>query len=153
MDEGEVPYLLKSCVCGCIEEEPGKLTACPNVKCLNPWPGCLRDRYPHDGGPARFFANGDKSITLRDGAGAPGNALRERYETVQHPPHYGGDTTYECIKVAEAWGLDKDAYLFNVLKYISRLGKKPGVDAVEDLRKTAFYLNRRIELLEKERAK
>lgn len=26
-------------------------------------------------------------------------------ETINHPQHYGGDTTYEAIKVIEAWGL------------------------------------------------
>jgi hypothetical protein len=64
-------------------------------------------------------------------------------EAVNHPPHYGGDTTYETWKVAEAWGLDKDAYLFNVLKYISRAGKKG--DIQEDLEKAESYLKRRIE--------
>ena len=63
-------------------------------------------------------------------------------EAVEHPAHYGGDTTYEVIKVAEAWGLDKDAYLFNVLKYIARAGKKGS--KLEDLKKGGFYLNRRI---------
>lgn len=63
-------------------------------------------------------------------------------EAVEHPAHYGGDTTYEVIKVAEAWGLDKDAYLFNVLKYIARAGKKGS--RLEDLKKGGFYLNRRI---------
>ena len=43
-------------------------------------------------------------------------------ESVNHPPHYGGDTTYEAIKVIEAWGLD--FHLGNVVKYISRAGKK-----------------------------
>ena len=46
-------------------------------------------------------------------------------ENVEHPPHYGGEgNPYEVIKVCEAWGLDKDAYLFNVVKYIARAGKK-----------------------------
>lgn len=65
-----------------------------------------------------------------------------KVEAVEHPAHYGGDTTYEVIKVAEAWGLDKDAYLFNVLKYIARAGKKGS--RLEDLKKGGFYLNRRI---------
>ncbi|NDB29731.1 DUF3310 domain-containing protein, partial [archaeon] len=46
-------------------------------------------------------------------------------EQVNHPDHYGGeDNPYEVVKVAESWGVDKDAYLFNVLKYIGRSGKK-----------------------------
>lgn len=64
-------------------------------------------------------------------------------EAVNHPAHYGGDTTYEVIKVAEAWGLDKDAYLFNVLKYVARAGKKGSKQ--EDLEKADFYIKRRID--------
>jgi hypothetical protein len=70
-------------------------------------------------------------------------------EAVEHPAHYGGgDNPYEVIKVAEAWGLDKDAYLFNVLKYIARAGKKDGAPIKQDLKKGLFYFQRRIGLLE-----
>lgn len=61
-------------------------------------------------------------------------------ETVNHPAHYGGDTTYETIKVIEAWGLG--FRLGNAVKYISRADAK-GND-VEDLEKAAWYLNREI---------
>lgn len=72
-------------------------------------------------------------------------------EMVSHPSHYGGeDNPYEVIKVAEAWGLDKDAYLFNVVKYVARAGKKDSSKELEDLKKAAFYLDRRIKLLETE---
>jgi hypothetical protein len=68
-------------------------------------------------------------------------------ETVDHPAHYGGaDNPYEAIKVIEAWGLD--FCLGNAAKYICRAGKK--IDELEDLRKAAWYLNRRIEQLRKE---
>lgn len=67
-------------------------------------------------------------------------------DNVNDPSHYGGkDNPYEVIKVAEAWGLDKDAYLFNVLKYIARAGKKGKKGSkVEDLKKGGYYMNRRI---------
>jgi len=72
-------------------------------------------------------------------------------EMVSHPVHYGGeDNPYEVIKVAEAWGLDKDAYLFNALKYIGRSGKKDDNPPVQDLKKALFYLERRIKVLETE---
>lgn len=77
---------------------------------------------------------------------SPGGTLAivdEAKGAVNHPAHYGGDTTYETWKVAEAWGLDEDAYLFNVLKYISRAGKKGAKQ--EDLEKAEAYLKRRIE--------
>lgn len=60
---------------------------------------------------------------------------------VDHPAHYGGDTTYEAIKVIEAWGLG--FHLGNAVKYISRAGKKG--DRREDLLKARWYLDREIE--------
>jgi len=67
---------------------------------------------------------------------------------VDHPPHYGGeDNVYEAIKVIEAWGLD--FCLGNTLKYLCRAGKK-SPDTLEDLKKAAWYLARRIQQLEKE---
>lgn len=64
---------------------------------------------------------------------------------VDHPAHYGGaDNPYEAIKVIEAWGLD--FCLGNVVKYISRAGKKSD-KIVEDLEKAQWYLQRRIQQL------
>lgn len=64
-------------------------------------------------------------------------------EAVHHPSHYGGDTTYEAIKVIEAWGLG--FCLGNTVKYISRAGKKPGQSALKDLEKALWYLTREVE--------
>lgn len=70
-------------------------------------------------------------------------------QNVQHPIYYGGaDDPYEAIKVIEAWNLG--FHLGNTVKYISRAGKKDGNSATQDLRKAMFYLNRKIELLEKQ---
>jgi hypothetical protein len=70
-------------------------------------------------------------------------------EMVNHPSHYGGsENVYEVIKVCEAWELHQDAYLFNVVKYVARAGKKDPAKELEDLKKAAFYLDRRIKLLE-----
>jgi hypothetical protein len=63
-------------------------------------------------------------------------------EAIDHPPHYGGDTTYEAIKVIEAW--DLDFCLGNSVKYISRAGKKDPAKTIEDLEKAKWYLERRI---------
>jgi hypothetical protein len=71
-------------------------------------------------------------------------------EAVNHPNHYGGEeNVYEVIKVCEAWELDKDAYLFNVVKYVARAGKKDPTKEIEDLKKAAFYLERKINNLKK----
>lgn len=67
-------------------------------------------------------------------------------ENVNNPKHYGGkDNPYEAIKVIEAWGLD--FHLGNVAKYISRAGKKES--ELEDLKKALWYLQRKIDLIEK----
>ncbi len=76
--------------------------------------------------------------------------MAKQKEMVNNPSHYGGvENPYEVIKVCEAWGLDKDAYLFNVAKYIARAGIKDPAKELEDLKKAAFYLNRKIQNLEK----
>lgn len=70
-------------------------------------------------------------------------------QNVQHPIYYGGaDDPYEAIKVIEAWNLG--FHLGNTVKYISRAGKKDSNSATQDLKKALFYLNREIELLEKQ---
>jgi hypothetical protein len=72
-------------------------------------------------------------------------------EAVNHPPHYGGgDNPYEAIKVIEAWELD--FCLGNTVKYISRAGRKDKNREIEDLRKAQWYLERRIQQLQKEQA-
>ena len=64
------------------------------------------------------------------------------------PEHYGGaDNKYEVFKVLEAWGLDKDFYLGNVIKYVARAGKKDPAKNKEDLQKALVYLQRRIDSL------
>jgi hypothetical protein len=63
-------------------------------------------------------------------------------ESVNHPKHYGGENNpYEAIKVIEAWNANFN--IGNVLKYISRCGKKDS--EIQELEKAAWYLNREIE--------
>ena len=71
-------------------------------------------------------------------------------EMVNNPDHYGGATNpYEVVKVCEAWNLDMDAYLFNVVKYVARAGKKDSDKELQDLKKALWYLQHHIETLEK----
>lgn len=60
-------------------------------------------------------------------------------EAVNHPAHYGGDTTYEVIKVLEAW-LTHDEFIGfckgNAIKYQARHRAKGGN---EDLKKAEWY--------------
>lgn len=59
---------------------------------------------------------------------------------MNHPAHYCEGRKYETIEVIEAWGLGVN--LGNALKYVSRAGRKD--DAVEDLEKAVWYLNREV---------
>jgi len=61
-------------------------------------------------------------------------------DAVDHPPHYKSASGLEAIDVIEGFALDFQ--LGNCVKYILRAGKKN--DAVEDLRKAQWYLNRAI---------
>ena len=64
------------------------------------------------------------------------------------PDHYGGkNNPYEVFNVLEAWGIDKDFYLGNVIKYVARAGKKNKSKEKEDLQKALVYLQRRIDSL------
>lgn len=59
--------------------------------------------------------------------------------SVDHPPHYTQHPSgVECIQVCEHFGF----CLGNVIKYIWRAGHKN--DAVEDLMKARWYLDREI---------
>ena len=68
-----------------------------------------------------------------------------RAEKIVHPSHYGGDTTYEHIKVVEAWGLNYA--LGSATKYICRAAKKG--DILENLKKARFWIEHEITRLEK----
>jgi hypothetical protein len=61
-------------------------------------------------------------------------------DLVNHPPHYktGGVETIDFIEAK-----DLNYRLGNVVKYVSRAGKKNS-DPVQDLEKAAWYLNREI---------
>ena len=64
------------------------------------------------------------------------------------PDYYGGPSApYEVFKVLEAWNIDKDFYLGNVIKYVARAGKKDSSKTKEDLEKALVYLQRRISTL------
>lgn len=66
-------------------------------------------------------------------------------DMIAQPPHYVQfGETYEPINVIEAWRLGYR--LGNVLKYIARREMKG--DALENLRKARWYLDREIATLE-----
>lgn len=74
------------------------------------------------------------------------NSAKAKDDPVNHPAHYcdGGIETLDFIIAKKL-----DFFLGQVCKYISRAGKKDPSKELEDLKKAQFYLNRKIELLEK----
>lgn len=69
-------------------------------------------------------------------------------DVVNHPSHYtsGGIEVWDFIV-----DQDLDYLRGNVIKYVSRAGKKDPLKELEDLNKARAYLNKAIEELEKEK--
>lgn len=75
-------------------------------------------------------------------------------EAVDHPVHYGGaNDPLEHVKVAEAKGWTKDAFIYNCTRYLWRFGLKDGNPILQDLKKARWYLDRKIRNLEQEEKK
>lgn len=65
-------------------------------------------------------------------------------DVVNHPSHYNTGKI-EVIEFIEDQRLDYP--LGNTVKYICRAGRKDVTKEIEDLKKAAWYLNRKIEML------
>lgn len=66
---------------------------------------------------------------------------------VNHPPHYNAHPAgIECIDVIEHFNCN----VANAMKYLWRAGLKSD-DPLEDLKKAAWYVNREVERVGKER--
>ena len=70
------------------------------------------------------------------------------FDPVNRPRHYCEGRRHEPIDVIEDW--DLGFHLGNAVKYISRAGHKG--DAVEDLEKAVWYIQREIDRLKRNRA-
>ena len=66
---------------------------------------------------------------------------------INHPDYYSGKI--EVIDFIDAHSLNFN--LGNVIKYISRAGRKDGEDTLTALRKAQWYLNREIQRVEMNR--
>ena len=91
---------------------------------------------------------GDRAAEVMDQLVDPENIFGEitlELDPVNHPPHYtkGGIETIDFIEAK-----DLNYRLGNVVKYVSRAGKKDS-DPLEDLRKARWYLDREISAREK----
>lgn len=79
--------------------------------------------------------------------------MPDKIEQVDHPAHYGGKSNpNEAIKVIEANGWGPEFCYGNAIKYILRADKKPdaiGGGEVQDLKKAIWYLERRIQQIQR----
>jgi hypothetical protein len=76
--------------------------------------------------------------------------IEKPVDVINNPAHYT-DGGIETIDYIEAKGLGY--HLGNVVKYVSRAGKKDPSQNIEDLRKAQWYLSRAIEKTESATAK
>lgn len=74
------------------------------------------------------------------------STIQQAVDVVNHPPHYNRFPV-EVINITEQLDFNRG----NAVKYLARAGFKEGVDELEDLSKAAWYVNRAIEKLKKER--
>lgn len=127
---------------------------CKHVPPCGPNEDCSSDLIPptiqESVSTALKYCEHGKRIT--ELCGLCGRAHAERaalFSAVNHPSHYGGDVTYEAIKVIEAWELTFNTG--NAAKYICRAGKKdPSIAKhIEDLEKSREYLRFEIERLKR----
>lgn len=81
-------------------------------------------------------------VSSREGWGV----IQQAVDVVNHPPHYNRFPV-EVINITEQLDFNRG----NAVKYLARAGFKEGVDELEDLSKAAWYVNRAIEKLTKER--
>ena len=103
-----------------------------------PCPACMSREgvalYP------RAPAHGDGGIAPEQVNVLSGGAL----DLVNHPPHYKKHSSgVECVTIAEGFNFNRG----NAIKYIWRAGEKG--NELEDLKKSAWYLQREIARLEK----
>ena len=69
------------------------------------------------------------------------NLYRPYNNAVNHPSHYNSGNL-ETIDVIADLGWEKGFCLGNVIKYVSRAGRKSNVSEIEDLKKARWYLDR-----------
>ena len=91
-------------------------------------------QFSGSGGESAFDIGGD----CGGGTSKRGN-VSEQHDAVNHPKHYNSHPSgVECIDVVEHMGFN----LGNAVKYIWRADLK--ADAVEDLKKARWYIEREL---------
>lgn len=68
-------------------------------------------------------------------------------QEIEKPKHYGSKSGRDVIDFAEDFGFINNAYIFNIIKYLLRGGKKENNSILQDALKADVYLKRYIESL------
>ena len=85
-------------------------------------------------------------VVERTWSGAP--KVKVAHDPVNHPSHYtDGDIGH--VEYAEDRGWAPGYPAGAATKYMHRAGKKQGADAIQDLRKAAWYITRLADWMEK----
>ncbi len=119
----------------------------PDVSIQTTPPSCYcescRLNAVNDGWSVMFNNSGEAVGYTRSDRPMTANA-----DMVNNPPHYTSGARCECGKTIECIQVIEDLTLNvgNAIKYLWRQGKKG--DAIEDLKKAAWYVNREIKRLE-----
>lgn len=85
--------------------------------------------------------------------------LPKNFDPVNNPSHYmspvplavvyldekTGEYYTDAISVIKAWKFQYKAYIFNMLKYLLRAGRKEDNDYVQEMGKVGYYLNEELE--------
>ena len=85
-----------------------------------------------------------KPVTISKSIEANKTKPKQNDKDYIRPDYYGGEADiYEPRKVIRAWGLDWN--LGTAIKYLERLGNKPGETKLKDLKKALTYVHFAIE--------
>ena len=92
--------------------------------------------------PTDALAHGPRrDQTTGASTGAADQDAQQPVDDINHPSYYQSESGLEVIEAIEAFVSDPVAYMLgNVMKYISRGGKKRENPQIKDLRKARWYL-------------
>ena len=68
-------------------------------------------------------------------------------QEIDRPSHYDSKGGRDVIDIAEEFGFINNAYVFNIVKYCVRAGRKPGNSALQDILKAKAYLERYVKYI------
>jgi len=90
-----------------------------------------------------------KTLPPNDVVNSPRHYLCTYPLSIVYRDEKTGEMYIDALAVIKAWGFEVNAYLFNILKYLLRGGKKADNSYLQELKKSRFYLDEEIAKVEK----